>query len=212
MSANIFQKLAFAATTTVVICGLTNTNPAQAAQFVYDFSGSNNTQRSFNFKVDGLTATATGYSQIGHARVRQSNAGLGIRSSFLDTDKREIDGFGLKESLLLNFTTNVRLLSATFGRVGYGDEFRLFVDGNRLISANIPGGNIWDRDIGTFNFDHLSGTTGSEFRFTVTDKWDDYTLKRAVFQVPEPGAILGLLTVAALSTGSALKHKHKSVV
>jgi hypothetical protein len=214
MSNSIFQKLAFATTGAVVICATAHTNPAQAAQFVYDFTGANSTQNSFDFTVNGLTVTATGYSQINPfipAQVRQTSNGLGIKSSLIDLQPGQVDGFGANESLLLDFSPkNVRLLSATFGKVGSNDEFRLFVDGNQLISADIPGGNFQDNGVGIFNFENLSGTTGSQFRFTVTDFNDGYTLKGAVFQrVPESASIAPLFAFAALSAGSALKLKQK---
>ncbi|NET00838.1 MAG: PEP-CTERM sorting domain-containing protein [Sphaerospermopsis sp. SIO1G1] len=216
MLKSILQKTVFATTSAVVICATATTNSAQAVQLHYDFTGSGGNRNSFEFTSHDVDVTVTAYSQLSPfipAKVRQTRHGLGIKSSRFDTDKKEIDGFGPDESLLLDFAPkNVRLLSATFGRVGFNDEFSLFVDGDHLISRNIPGGNRRDKDTGTFNFERFSGTTGSQFRFTVTDFNDDYTLKKAVFQtVPEPASILGLFAVAGLAT-SGLKLKRKSIV
>ena len=215
MFPNLLKQTVFATASTAVILASVTTNSAQAVQLHYDFTGPRDTQDSFDFTVDGITVTATGLyrsgpgGQLDSARVRQTEDGLGVKSRRVadNNDKQgQIDGLGRNESLLLDFTpNNVRLLSATFGRVNGNDDFRLFVDGNKLIHrADIPSNNMFD-------FEALSNTTGSQFRFTVTENNDDYTLKSAVFQaVPEPASILGLFTVAGLAT-SGLKLKRKSV-
>ena len=212
---NKFQKAVFT-TTAAVVLAATSTSAAQAVQLHYDFTGSGGTRDSFEFTSHGIDVTVTGYTKLDPfvpAKVRQTSHGLGIRSSFLDTDKKEIDGFGLKEYLLLDFTPkNVRLHSVTFGRVGLNDDFSLFVDGDHLVSADIPGGHWKDKGTGFFSFESYSEAEGSQFKFTTPGKWDDYTIKKAVFKkVPEPASILGLFAVAGLAT-SGLKLKRESVV
>jgi len=115
------------------------------------------------------------------------------------------------ETLLLSFDRRARINSATFSRVGGNDEFTLLVDGDELVSADIPGGNLADIDIGSFDFTSFNAgdRTGVEFGFTVTDLDDDYILREIVVEkVPEPALVLGLLAASALGA-SALQRKQK---
>jgi hypothetical protein len=125
-------------------------------------------------------------------------------------DSLQTDGLGADETLQLSFNKQISLVSATFSRVGFNDDFRLLVNGNQLVSADIPGGNILDSGTGTFNFTSFArpNRTGSVLGFTVADNNDDYFLSSIeVEPVPEPLTILGSLS--ALGMGAVLKKKQQ---
>ena len=74
----------------------------------------------------------------------------------------QVDGFGLNERLVLNFSAPVKILSATFSYVGSDDGFDFFFDGNNdgtlewvFQGEDIPGGGSWPY-IETFDFATLT--------------------------------------------------------
>ncbi|MDV3351972.1 PTPA-CTERM sorting domain-containing protein [Leptothoe sp. LEGE 181152] len=174
------------AAATLTVTSVIQADPAQALSF--NFAGPFEVNPSISSQ-GGIDVTASATATSGPERVVvQTSAGLGVRLP-RSLDSFQIDGLGPDETLNLHFSERVNLLSATFGRVGFGDEFRLLVDGTRFIDANIPGGNRSDTDFGFFSFS--PSPTGSLFGFTVTDKKDDYYLKAVhVTPVPAPAAVL----------------------
>ncbi|WP_279327059.1 PEP-CTERM sorting domain-containing protein [Crocosphaera subtropica] len=160
----------------------------------------------FSYTKDGIGLTTTGILDNGNGRnVYRSLLGSGVTKEVLfDGDDNQIDGVGPDETLVLTFNQVVNLVSVTFSRVGDNDDFKLFVDGNQFIAADIPGGNFLDLDISNFIFN--PSPTGTKFGFTVIDKKDDYLVKYVeVNAVPEPLTILGAGT--AIAFGTSFKRK-----
>lgn len=185
--------------TTAVTLGVMALTPDAAQAVSFNLGGSNDSRSSFSITEDGIGLTITGSAEDGSDRnvVRRLN-GMGVRlpRSF---DDPEIDGFGPDETLNLLFDHTVDLISATFSRVGFNDDFKLFVDGSETVDTDIPGGtfNSIDAGIGTFNFTSFM-TEGNQFGFTVSGTNDDFFLKSVeVEKVPEPALMLGLGAVAA---------------
>lgn len=171
-------------------------SPAEA--LTIDFAGS----LALNpdpLSAGGITVTANA-EPSGRNVIRTSN-GLGVTfiPSLLDLDDDQIDGLNLFgfETLNLLFSEQVNLLAATFTNVQTNDQFRLLVDDNQFIDADIPGS-------GVFNF--LTSPTGTLFGFSATGLNDDYFLKSVEFTpVPTPA-----LLPAALGMGvAALRKKCK---
>ena len=160
---------------------------------------------SFSYIEDGIGLTTTAMLNNGNDRnVYRSLLGSGATNRVLSKDSNQIDGIGSDETFILTFDQTVNLLSVTFSRVGRNDEFKLLVDGDEFIAADIPGGNFADLDISDFIFD--PSPQGREFGFTVKNKNDDYLVKYVeVSAVPEPLTILGAGT--ALGFGGFFKKK-----
>ena len=179
--------------------------PAQATRF--HLGGFPSLSSSFDYSKEGIDLTITAGSTAGPRNVARGFLGVGVKGGFLDDP--ELDGLGPNEALFLDFNKKISLVSATFSRVGFNDDFQLFVDGDFLVEADIPGGNIFDRGIGTFRFKKFApDNQGTSFAFTVAGKNDDYFLKKVkVKVVPEPASLLGLLAVGAFGVSSATKSK-----
>ncbi|MBE9116004.1 PEP-CTERM sorting domain-containing protein [Lusitaniella coriacea LEGE 07157] len=208
MKSITLKKIALATVGTAIATFAIESKPVQATTFFFsDFPSS--VAPSFDFSKGDLDLTVTGQSTNGPRNVFQGLFGLGVKGGRFDSP--QIDGFGPDETLLLNFDKKVKILSATFSRVGRNDDFKLLVDGDTLVAADIPGGNSWDLGIRNFNFRQFSpDNKGFQFGFTVTGKNDDYFLKKVkVKTVPEPATALGLLSVGALGVISRRKRQQK---
>ncbi|MGD1929300.1 MAG: PEP-CTERM sorting domain-containing protein [Leptolyngbyaceae cyanobacterium] len=194
---NLIAKAAIASFATTLGVTAIALDPAQATTF--GLGGSFDLESSFLYEEDGIGLTVTGVSQDGPRDVVRSGLGLGVYGG--GGDDFEVDGFGPNEGLKFLFDHTVSLVSATFSRVGFNDDFTLFVDGSIIGSADIPGGSFFDNDFGTFFFPQASFNEGNEFIFAATGFNDDFKLKRLkiekVVDVPEPAAMLGLGAVAA---------------
>jgi hypothetical protein len=187
---------------------LTTAYSASAASIGFDFSGDGGKQNSFTLTEDGLEVKATGQIVDGTSRdVFQDGEGFGV---FLgEGENKQIDGQNdsFRETLNLTFDKRVALISAIFTKVDSevtGDEFKLLVDGNQLVSdTQIPGN-------GTFDFTQFN-LTGTVFGFTIGDSDDDYFLKSVeVKEVPEPTTILGSLLVSGFCAMFYKKRKNQS--
>ena len=204
ITANFVKKALMAATGATVVTFV----GGQAAEAVtFNFAGLD-LAPSLNFSQGGINVTATGAATNGSRLVSQVPVGLGVFGGL--GDSLQTDGLGADETLQLAFNKQIRLISASFSRVGFNDDFRLLVDGDELVSADIPGGNILDLGTGTFDFTSfaLPDRTGSVLGFTVAGDNDDYFLSAIeVEPVPEPLTILGSLS--ALGMGAALKKKQQ---
>ncbi len=194
---NLIAKAAIAGivATTGVTTGILE--PAQATTF--GLGGSLALEESFTYEEEGIELIVSGVSESGPRDVVRSGVGLGVYGGF--GDNFEVDGKGPNEGLKFLFDHTVSLVSATFTKVGFNDDFTLFVDGNFIGSADIPGGNFFDTDFGTFKFPAADFNEGTSFIFAALDKNDDFKLKRIkvekVVDVPEPTVMIGLGVVAA---------------
>jgi len=190
---------------------------AQAAAFTFDFRSQAQTPRIFPRQVsfvtqsqtiglETLSVTATGFTTApGGANVFQGTNGLGVVSLGVPNDSQQIDGMNFLEKLRLTFNPGVRLLSATFGRVGTNDTFNLAVQGvSKIASLQIPGGLATDAG-GTpatnVNFVALlskADRTGTFFDFGTNSAQDDYFLSTVtVTPVPTPALLPGLIALGA---------------
>ncbi|MDY7020119.1 MAG: PEP-CTERM sorting domain-containing protein [Cyanobacteriota bacterium] len=212
-SLTFVKKVLMAASATVMT--LVSGQAAQAITFEF---GGFDLDSSLSFSEEGVDVTATGFTPNGVRFVSQTPNGLGVFGvaenvgGIIVPDAFQTDGLGPDETLELAFSQQISLVSATFGRVGSNDEFRLLVDGDELVSADIPGGNanFLSTDTGTFDFTifEVDERTGSVLGFTVTDANDSYFLSSIeVEPVPEPLTILGSLS--ALGMGTVLKKRQK---
>ncbi|MGK7902416.1 MAG: hypothetical protein AB4352_13560 [Hormoscilla sp.] len=217
MSSKFFQKIAAAVASAALSFGAIEANQAQAASLIYDFTGSPaKRDSSLDFTEGGITVRATGSVGLNTnpRDVVQTASGLGVFGGCIRPrlcEDPEVDGWIRGETLLLRFDSPVRIHSAMFSRVGFNDEFTLFVDGDELVSADIRGGNGDDTGIGFFNFTRFDpeDRTAVGFGFTVTDRNDDYMLRKIRIEtVPEPALVLGLLAASALGA-LALQRQHK---
>ena len=89
------------------------------------------------------------------------STGTYIRHSIYD-NTHQVDGYGLNERLVLDFSAPVKILSATFSYVGSDDGFDFFFDGDNdgtlewvFQGEDIPGGGSWPY-IETFDFTTLA--------------------------------------------------------
>lgn len=197
---------------------------AQAATFTFDFRSQAQTPPIFPRQVsfvtqsqtiglETLSVTATGFTTApGGAAMFQGTNGLGVVSLGVPNDSQQIDGMNFLEKLRLTFNPGVRLLSATFGRVGTNDTFNLAVQGvSKIASLQIPGGLATDAG-GTpatnVNFVALlskADRTGTFFDFGTNSAQDDYFLSTVtVTPVPTPALLPGLI---ALGAGMLRKRK-----
>lgn len=205
MSVETILKRLSIATVSATAIALTTASAASAASITFDFSGNGGQKQSYNLLEDGLNVTATGELVDGTPRdVFQDGDGFGVFRG--GTENTQIDGVNenRRETLNLSFDNLVTLISATFTKVDSGDEFKLFVDENQLVSdTQIPGSG---------NFDFTSfNATGTVLGFSIGDSDDDYFLKSVeVQEVPEHASILGSLLVSGFSAMFYKKRKNKS--
>lgn len=212
---------AFAASAaTVAATALTvapvTTAPAQAATFTYSFSGGPTLPAPYTFSGSAPLTSVTANS----GTVVRGADGLGIYQGLSDIlDSTQVDGLGVNEILNLTFNQTVKIVSATFRRVGNGsgissvlfggnDDFRLLVNGVQVLTADIPGGNSSDTDTGTYTFSS-SIATGSILGFGAINGSDDYFLSNITVEtIPTPALLPGLL---ALGAGVLRKRKSEMV-
>jgi hypothetical protein len=212
---SVLKRISALAATSVIAVTVT-TAKASATTF-YLGNGINlpEIKSSVSYTEDGISLLATGTQNSGVSRnIYQSTLGLGVTNSnsvigsVLSGENQINGGITLGETLKLNFSHTVKLLSATFSRVGTNDSFKMLVDGNQYISADIPDGNLLDLDISKFTF--TPSPTGKIFGFSVTDGNDDYLVKYVeVAKVPEPASMLGFLAFGAMGAGSMIKRKQQ---
>ncbi|MEA5596043.1 PEP-CTERM sorting domain-containing protein [Rivularia sp. UHCC 0363] len=210
----ILKRISIAAAGAATIA-LTATSAASAASISFDFAGSlEGPKESFIFDKDDLNVTATGILNNGTSRnVIRSQNGLGVNEGVGERQEIDGDALGKKETLNLGFNKLVKLLSATFTKVDTNDDFKLFVDGTQLVAAAIPGGNVTDTGVGTFDFSSLNAK-GTVLGFSVgEDTGNEYFLKAVeVQEVPEPTTILGSLLVSGFGAMFYKKRKNQSDV
>ncbi|MTJ08095.1 MULTISPECIES: PEP-CTERM sorting domain-containing protein [unclassified Anabaena] len=212
---SVFKRISVLAATSVIAVTVTTAKASATTFYLGNGIDLPEIKSSVSYTEDGISLLATGTQNSGASRnIYQSTLGLGVTSrnsvvtSVLSGDNQINGGVTLGETLNLTFSHTVKLLSTTFSRVGSNDSFKLLVDGNHYISANIPGGNFLDFDISKFTF--TPSPTGNIFGFSVTDGNDDYLVKYVeVAKVPEPASMLGFLAFGAMGAGSMIKRKQQ---
>ncbi|WP_016952934.1 hypothetical protein [Anabaena sp. PCC 7108] len=217
---SVLKKISVLAATSVIAVIATNAQASATNFYLGNTIPEAQINSSFSYTEDGISLVATGTQSSGASRsVYQSQFGLGVTTynsvfGSLITGENQIDGgIALGETLNLTFTKTVKLISATFSRVGYNDDFKLLVDGNQFIAADIPGGSLFDVDVSKFTF--TPSPTGNMFGFTVNDGNDDYLVQSVEVElasVPESTSVLGLLAFGAMSAGSMIKRKQQQKV
>ena len=197
---------------------------AKAATFDFGCSSlfCSNTQSSLNFMDDGIGVNVTGFvkGKPGKSRdVKQTVLGLGILGQNKGSSLQVDSGFKNKpETLRLSFDHVVEALTAEFRLASHKDSVKVIFDGvNTIFEGPISStGGLFQGLPGIVNF--TAGETGSILDFTVTDKNDSFSLyslevaKAAPVDVPEPTAVIGLLTVGAVVLATKKKRIQRSVL
>ena len=179
---------------------------ALAVPVTFDFTGSpNNTGDPLTYSEGGIDLTINGYPDP--AVAVDLNLGLGVNFTQIPADSEQIDGAGRTETLEMEFSPNVQLLSVTFGNVQQNDGFTLSVDGTEFFNGDIPG--LGQPFINTSS----SNLIGSTFTFGVTENNDDYFIRNITVQAiatPESGTTLVLagLGILGLTILRACSVKH----
>lgn len=198
-------RIGLATTAALTVSSIIAVAPAQALEI--SFSGTPRTGTQFEFNGPNGIFTATGsYNGNSTAVVTQTNLGLGVRSALID--QFQVDGLGSTETLNLSFLESVRLRSATFATIGYGNAFKLVVDnGQQVIEQLIPGASIFNGFVSS-PISFSPSPTGTNFGFSVTDSNDAYYLSAIdVTAVPTPAAVLPALI--GMGTAAFRKKKHE---
>lgn len=190
-----------AAVATLAVASIT-ASPVEAATFTYDFSGGPLIPSIYNFSGSAPLTSVTANS----GSVVWRPNGLGIWQGGLDS--LQVDGLDTNEILNLTFNQTVRIISATFSRVGINvpildrngnDDFRLLVDEVEVLAADIPGGNLFDLDTGTYTFSPLIAQ-GSTLGFGVINRGDDYLLTNLTVEtIPTPAMLPGLIGMGVVA-------------
>lgn len=207
---NLYTALA-----AIVVTGIgataVNIAPAQAASVVFDFTGNQAPGSSFTFPSappSDLSVIVTALEGTAPVNVDPTLNGLGVAGASLPG---QIDGSGVDEFLVLNFSRTVTLKSGTFSNIQGNDQFALLVDGIFVLSNEDFAGT---GNGVSFDFSSLAGLTGREFQFTASqvagsgNDNDDYQLSTlTVHPVPEPSAILGSVACGMFGVAFARKRK-----
>ena len=197
---------------------------ANAATYSLGCSGllCNNTASSFDFSDDGIDLTVTGFIDGDPSKSRQvsqSVLGLGVLRNKKDPIGQVDSGLGRRarpETLRLTFDHAVELIVAEFRLVNEAllpgtDAVKVIFDGvNTVFEGPI------DETGGPFRLlkgypgkvDFTNGDIGTQIDFTVSDRDDGYRLyglEVVKATVPEPGSVLGLVTVGALAIAAKKK-------
>jgi hypothetical protein len=236
LTMKIIGMALLATSTAAIVTGL-NVVSAQAAT-MFNFANGNAIGNfpgvpSLSFSQGGIGLTATGSAQGTPALVVQNNQGLGVYSGIIPVptnpllvDSAQIDANGSDETLKLTFDQTIRIVSATFSRVGFGgnssalgnDFYTLSsnIGGSLVTNKLIPGGNILDLGTGSENFTAFLSSaqrTGSVFNFSVPSgggilSSDYQLLNLTVEAVPTPALLPGLL---GLGVSLARKRKQQAL-
>jgi hypothetical protein len=184
--------------------------PAVQAATVFNLGGSNATQSSFNYTVDGIGLTVTGerkdkiigcgflcLTSVYQGRdVTRTADGLGVVGP-LDTSA-ELDG-QINERMTFSFDKNVSLMSIMFNNIDGNDPYDIYVDtgtGFTLITAAAMAN--------PYVFSPF--LVGNTLRIGVTDNASAFRVKSlTVAAVPIPAA--GFLLLAGLGGLGALRRR-----
>lgn len=117
--------------------------PAAYAASVFNFGGSNATQSSFSYTVDGIGLTVTGERKDGcilHCYkpedVSRAAGGLGVKGGIFDS--AALDG-QIDERMTFSFDQDVKMMSIMFSAYDDNDPYNIYVDsgaGLTLITAD----------------------------------------------------------------------------
>lgn len=172
---------------------------AASAATVFDLRGFGGSDDSYSYTQDDITLTITATANGNSAWAHQNYKGMGVKNGWNDNTS-DIDGSGLIDTLWLTFSKPVTLSYAWFSSVStYGHDEARIVDGN--------GDSLKDLVLspGFFGYKYVDlgseGLTGTVFGFTVTDRCDDYRVKKIAVDaaaVPTPSAAAAGLAVFGL--------------
>lgn len=178
---------------------------ADAATVTFDFTGHTAKGHSLSFSngaldllvVAGHFNPVTGAVR-GGGKVIQATSGLGEKSRD-SGDSRKLDGKGSKELLTFSFSSNVKIESVTFRRIGKDSQVTGFVDGVMLGHALVRRFmDVSALDLISDNFGIGAGDRKSAFRIASI----------TVSTVPLPAG--GLLLGSALVGLSRLRRKRNA--
>lgn len=174
--------------TTLTLCALAWAGNAMATPVEFDFTGGAGTwdTNSADFwGADGtkLTASATPADK---RNLYLGSAGLGVyaEGDYANFQDYQVDGYGIDESILFTFESNVTLLSATFGHVGSDDNLTLFIDDTEILRTLLTAHTLYD-----FGTTLISDT----FQFSAIEDDDDFYIASITVDtapVPEPATML----------------------
>lgn len=124
-------------------------------------------------------------------KVGQYSGGLGVVNSKHD-NSHQVDGYGLNDILLLQFTEDVRIVSAMFTHVSANDGFEFWFDDEG--NGSLDGDYVSTHDIpDSLTFAFLGDFVGDLFGFGAVYYKHDFKLKsvtvESVAQVPVPAAL-----------------------
>lgn len=146
-----------------------------------------------NFTSGGVELNVTSSTHDGSdSQVLLNEFGLGVKLSS-GSDGSEIDNLGPDESLILTFSENITLLSATFSQLGLNDDV-IINSITDTFAANFTAGTSSDTGEQTLA---LTGLTGNEFTFSSQGTYSEYSLKAISFSshpVSAPTTFLLLLS------------------
>lgn len=171
----------------------------------FNFGGATGTTASKTFTADGITVVATGVraGPFGlfqfSGNVTQTADGLGV-GSFPDTSG-EIDGFILRDALILTFDQLVKLTEAAFGDVQRNDDWDIYIDNGSGSFSQLA-------DDSTDNPFQFGDSLVKRIAFGADGLDDDFRVKSlTVSAVPLPAG--GLLLIGAVGGLAALRRRRK---
>jgi len=175
--------------TTLTFCVLAWTGSAMATPVVFDFTngdGSWETSSADFWGNDGTTLLTASATPEEKRNLYLGSAGLGVYAAgdYAHNEDSQIDGYGIDESILFTFQSNVTLLSATFGHVGSNDSFTLLIDNTEVLRDHLT-----PRTPYVFESTWISDT----FEFGAFENTDDFYIASITVDtapVPEPATML----------------------
>jgi hypothetical protein len=175
--------------TTLTFWMLAWVGSAMATPVTFDFTNGLETYDTSSadfWGSDGTTMLTASATPEDKRNLYLGTAGLGVyaEGDYANGENYQVDGWGIQESILFTFESNVTLLSATFGHVGSNDDFTLFVNDAEVLQALITPQtpyvfeNLWISD---------------NFEFKALEKNDDFYIASITVDnapVPEPTTML----------------------
>ena len=213
------KKTALGLSTAILALGFI-TPSVKAATFNFgDCSTACGNAKSFNFTDDGVGVSVTGFIKGDPSQSRKVSkraTGLGVLGNNFGSGQVDSGFFKKPETLRLTFDHVVEALTAEFRLVNEPlfpgkDSVKVIFDGvNTIFEGPITptSGQFFP---GIVNF--TAGNTGSILDFTLTDGNDGfrlYSLEVDKVDVPEPTAVIGLLTLGAIGLATKKKRIQKA--
>ena len=175
---NIFQKLSFVLTTTVLSLSVINANPINAASIIYDFEVNN---------LDSLDSSLVGETYSGFFEFDDSTL-TGINEEFLSVSELSFNFLGV------NYTETDSLFGTT--AIFFNGDFL----GLSFLGSSLDGGFL-QLEEAYFMYFSLEGEITGEITGDIT-----YTLSQNTPKsIPEPTAVFSLLALGAIGSIRILK-------